>query len=293
VRAFVNKGRLKEMNKKALIVGLGVTGVTLVIFMAGLVIARRTGGPAHRVQTPTSLSTWLFRSAMAEPVWYGEEDKDMQTFHNGYIITHQIGWYINDRRAFPATYADLTASPYGCIRSQDLTNPYTGAPVAEDPAGSLGNITWSLPDPGHLRIRIPFIHRLDGQEHAYETEDNLERYQEGDFGILSEDSSDPNYIWTGSCFFLAKKFLMDYHHDFGTFPETFSEILNGIPILQKMWNRYQNRYVNFQAQPNPVPGDIYYRSCVVGSERQIDLVAWLPEGQDYGYSRWECSGYPG
>jgi hypothetical protein len=275
--------------KKALLAWTSVILVLLLILIWGIVVDRRSRPSLGAVGKFSRHPVGFLRPALAESFWYGEEDKDVQTFHNGYVISSQLGFFTNDRGRFPATYAELTSSPYLCIRQEDLINPYSQSPIVDDPSGSLGNISYSLMSPDRLRIRLPFIFLLNGQESAYETDNPLDT--EGQtIGLISDGSSDETRIWTRSCFFLAWDFLRLFMMDSDAYPGTFDEVLRAFPVLQKMWNRYANRYVNFQTHPNPVAGDLYYAFCLVDGKSLFDLVVWLPEGGESSIRY--CSDYP-
>ncbi len=249
---------------------LGAGGISLLLLWGGAVLFRGI----QREFSPGSL-------AYAEG---GYDDPLLQTFHNGYVIAGTIGTFASDRHQFPESYAELTQSPYMCIRSQDLVNPYSGQPVQQVSEPAAGDLTWNLnSEAGTLDVDLHFPEA--GNLRPFPIRYNVQDDIEGVIGPgidVPGDSAEKKLA--RSCWGLTFLFIGFYFQNFNEYPPDFSTLTYRFPILEKMWNGYQNRYAVHREWNDPLPGDLNYRTCTEDGTQYFELTFWYEGGEESNYN---------
>jgi len=194
---------------------------------------------------------------------------------------------------YPQTYAQLGQSMYACVRPQDLTNPYTGQPVQEESDPSPGNLRWTY-NPQTRDLTVDIAYTLGGENHFYTRffpgsdlviyEQQEQEYPEPKYPDDASENEKHSWMcgWILQSHYLShySAMLQTPHYDV---PPTYAEMLRRFPVLKKMWNPFQNRFIQEvpmeEGWASPHPGDVSY-SYIAQNEFEFYVWGELDENGD-------------
>ncbi len=207
---------------------------------------------------------------------------------------------------YPSTYSQLGQSIYACVRSQDLVNPYTGQPVQEESDPTPGNLRWTYnPETKDLTVEIAVVHNGEKQFHT-------RSYPGSDLSIYHQQEQEKPYPkyppdapetvqrswmcgWILDFLYIQSIYpnrvdsnLEDEY--MGSLPPTYTELLRRFPVLKKMWNPFQSRFIQEVPMDDgwatPHPGDVSYNYWIEPDGTQAHEFYVWGEGAEDGTGDW-------
>jgi len=230
-----------------------LVGMTLL-----MLVFTRSGGPALGEGDDPHL--WGPYSCNVAPEWVEDRNEWCQFVkadqNMRYLLT-AVGVMANYGAAYLPSYEGFKNSEYACIRGGDLTNPYTGQPIAaESGEPQPGNLTWSVGEAGNLHLK--FGYKLNGTPY-------VEEVNHFDAAFLANRREHPMTPIFSEDMTLAERhgavcgrILEDFADTVfaaavGRLPDSYEDLASHYPLVRSFWNWIQDRpmaRIPFPLDPN-------------------------------------------
>lgn len=213
----------------------------------------------------------------------GDQARNL-VIQNEDAISNAISLYRGDRGRFPRTFAELSESPFMCVRAGDLINPYTGRPLEIVDQLTAGDLIWEYrANEGRLiftsALRAPPDDRLLPV---------VLEYREDQFAgisvepkLVEVEGAGPEVHRTRACADYLTELVASYEMNNGRVPANISELASQHPLVNKMWNAFQARYAIERSASDPAPGDFHYEVCtdLETGNQTAEVTFFLADGE--------------